>query len=164
MFTGYTIHFYTADEQPMKMMQAETAYAEDFIAENNIEFQEDTTQTIIHDTNKSIETYIATMDMSHYTNEIGSHVPTYEGGAKDRRGNLLVAYESIAIPKKLYSQLPYGSKVKLVYPNGEVCYGRAVDTGGALNKLNRIDRCVATYREASNLGVIKNVQIYRIDD
>lgn len=108
------------------------------------------------------ETYIATLDMSHYTNETGYHVPKYEGGARDRKGNPLIAYDSIAIPKNLYSKLPYGSEVKIVTPEGEVYYGKAVDTGSVLNKLNRIDRCVATYKEADDLGVIKDVKIYRI--
>lgn len=108
------------------------------------------------------EEYIATLDMSHYTNETGAHVPKYEGGARDRKGNLLVAYDSIAIPKKLYSKLPYGSKIKIVTSDGDVYYGKAVDTGSILNKLNRIDRCVSSYKEAESLGVVKNVKIYKI--
>ena len=113
--------------------------------------------------NQEIETYIATLDMSHYTNEIGTHVPKHEGGARDRKGNPLVAYDSIAIPKKLYKDLPYGSEVKLVTSEGDVYYGTVVDTGSALNKLNRIDRCVGSYKEVNNLGVIKNVKIYKIE-
>ena len=101
--------------------------------------------------------------MSHYTNEVGRNVPTSEGGSVDRKGNTLVPYESIAIPKKLYKHLPYGSTIKIVAPNGEVYYGKAVDTGRALNRLNRIDRCVSSYKEAQSLGVIKNVKIYKVD-
>ena len=109
------------------------------------------------------ETFMTTIDMSHYTNETGKHVPSYEGGSVDRKGNALVAYESIAIPKSLYKHFPYGSSIKIVTPNGEVHYGKAVDTGSALNRLNRIDRCVSSYKEAQSLGVIKDVKIYKID-
>lgn len=109
------------------------------------------------------ETFITTMDMSHYTNETGKYVPSYEGGSVDRKGNSLVAYESIAIPKSLYKHFPYGSTIKIVTPDGEVHYGKAVDTGSALNRLNRIDRCVSSYKEAQALGVIKDVKIYKVD-
>ncbi len=106
--------------------------------------------------------YIGTFDMSHYTNETGAGVPKQEGGKNDRKGNSLVAYDSIAIPRHLFSYLPYGSRVKIVTPDNKVYYGSAVDTGSALNRLNRIDRCVSTYREAEALGVVRNVKIYKI--
>jgi hypothetical protein len=110
------------------------------------------------------ETYLGTLDVSHYTNETNENIPKEEGGKYDMKGNLLVEYESIAMPKYLYEDLSYGSKIKIIAPNGEIYYGRAVDTGSVLNKLNRIDRCVSTYKEATDLGIIKNCEIYKIEE
>ena len=48
--------------------------------------------------------------------------------------------------------IPYGSTIIIIYEDGTVEYGRAEDTGGAING-NRIDVFRKTYKSAKEFGV-----------
>lgn len=62
--------------------------------------------------------------------------------------------------------IPYGTKLKIVYPNGDIIYGLAEDTGGFANKTTygtyQVDVCYANHEEALQMGV-KQVKIYTIN-
>lgn len=61
--------------------------------------------------------------------------------------------------------IPYGTKLKIVYPDGSIQYGLAEDTGGFANKTTygtyQIDVCYANHEEAVSHGV-KQVKIYEV--
>lgn len=61
--------------------------------------------------------------------------------------------------------IPYGTKLKIVYPNKSVIYGIAEDTGGFAGKTTygtyQIDVCYANHEEAVEQGV-KQVKVYEV--
>lgn len=104
--------------------------------------------------------YIGTFDMSHYCLERwdGEHIcgnsPYGSGGEK------LVPEKSLAVPASVLSSYPEGTKVVAVYPDGGSDVLVIQDTGGALERLGRIDMAVKTHSEALRRGVIKGVKLY----
>lgn len=154
------------EDEPQNTVVPEIKETEENVAESEqISTHKERTMPQLSSRNgehEQLELISDSYDMSHYTNEVGKHVPKSEGGKNDRKGNPLKPYVSIAVPKSLYAQLPYGSRVKIVCENAQSFYGVVVDTGGALESKHRIDRCVSTAKEAEKLGVVKNVKIYKV--
>jgi len=61
--------------------------------------------------------------------------------------------------------IPYGTKLKIVYPDGSIIFGLAEDTGGFAGKTTfgtyQIDVCYANHEEALQRGV-KQVKVYAV--
>jgi len=62
--------------------------------------------------------------------------------------------------------IPYGTKLKIVYPNDSIIYGIAEDTGGFASSspypVNQIDICMANHEEALQAGV-DEVKVYAVE-
>lgn len=106
--------------------------------------------------------YIGTFDLSHYCLEQWDGYHMCGNSAYGCEGDKLVPGKSVAVPASVLEEYPVGTKVMAIYPDG----GRTVlvihDTGGALERMGRIDVPVKTHSEAMRLGVISDVELYTV--
>jgi 3D (Asp-Asp-Asp) domain-containing protein len=58
--------------------------------------------------------------------------------------------------------IPYGSEIHILYPDGTIEVGQALDTGGAMRKtgVKKIDVFRQTHEEAIRHGVRKAIILY----
>lgn len=106
------------------------------------------------------EKFIGEFDMSHYCLQSGGENHLCAGTNYGCGGDELKAEVSLAVGESLLKKYPLGTKVTAVLPDGSRLKLIIQDTGGALDRLGRVDLAVKTHSEALRRGVIKNVRLY----